>query len=584
MVFADKRVGAAEASIPFSLLTLPLPHPPPPPPSPPSQEAQADTEKGRSKSRLRQACVKAEMFSKTDWPEYQSAKRSLESAHIAELEVQAKRIKAVHGMPPDEPWNVRLDSSGSLGEIPNEFHHTRSHTQRIALASDDCAPGVDRRLVLETASEMGETSERIISAGAGVEGEEKSGSQDRAEMRASKASTSAAEPESFKLGCTSSGAYSGASAVVVRSDVGEMQQIDNHSQTPLTVRNSAECNFLAYVMKREKEYRRACDADRKDVEDRENNDVYRKEHMARLDARNVQEKERLRIEEERLRSEEKERCQERNDRDRRRREERLDRLWSADDGFFRLLAVVDVAVASAAVALRRGFTLAPRTLFNAAWAVVVAECDAEDDSRSPDPSSSLPAASEILASSPTVARGPEPTYSFGNGGAGSLMLWVWASAGWTAETIVRAGYSSVGWVLGKTLGLMTPGVQCEVRAVMSLGAWLLSLILALKIIGWAGADGQGRTAATARLAVVVAWAWGRFQGWVLAASREMMLSVLPVPVLLLLYGAGLKYVERHRKPDGFWWMGVWDVRPFLSRALPAVVSLTLAWFLDSLMI
>ena len=59
-------------------------------------------------TRLRKLCVKAETFSGTDLDEYLSAKRSLENALAAELEMKARRILLERGVPADR-CNVRLD-------------------------------------------------------------------------------------------------------------------------------------------------------------------------------------------------------------------------------------------------------------------------------------------------------------------------------------------------------------------------------------------------------------------------------------------------------------------------------------------
>lgn len=485
--------------------------------------------RGDYTSRLRQACAKAEAFSGTAFPEYKSAKESLNKAYLTVLEVQAKRIKTLHGLPSDASVNVRLDSSGDpsllLEDIPEEFCGKDNHANNLALESDNRAPGVDRQLVLNTAGVM--------------------------------------------------------TSLVHGSSSGALQlQRVRHLRAE---RNSAEAEFLAYLTDREKEFRCAYEADYRDAKDREQTDVYQKDFMKRLDEHKGLEKERIKIEEERLRGEKEKRQREEEDSNRKRDRERLRGLWSSDDDFFRMLYLVDVVVAVVTALRRKGFSLVPRVVFDAAWAAVTAECGAEDDAHGDASAGSFypkkfvpdtcPSVDGIVTEAMVCAGEPGPTHVFEYGYAGRTLWWVWSTAGSTAGTLVRGSYSSVGWVLSQTLGSLIPSLGCEAYAVLSLGAWFLSLVVVLKVVGWAGADSHGPAAAVVRLTIVFSWVWGRFHDYVLATSRELFVSAVPPLLVLVVYGVGLKYVERHLKPGGYWWMKGWDVRPMISRVLPTVVSL-----------
>lgn len=497
--------------------------------------------RGGYTSRLRQACAKADVFSGTSFPEYKSAKDSLNKAYLTVLEVQAKRIKTLHGLPSDASANVRLDPSGDpslfLDDMSQEFCVTDDQANNLALENDDRAPGVDRQLVLNTAGEI-----------------------------------------------TSLAGESGAGALQQ-----QQQQLQRHLRAEQI---SAKAEFLAYLTDREKEFRCAYEADYRDAKDREQTDVYQKEFMKRLDEHKGLEKERIKIEEERLRGEKEKRQREEEDSNRKRDEEQLRGLWSADDNFLRMLYLVDVVVAVVTSLRRKGFSLVPRAVFYAAWSAVTAECGAEDDAHGGGSAGSFYPKNVVPDTCPTVdgivmdamvcAEEPDSTQVFEYGYAGSTLWWVWSAAGSTAETFVRGSYSSVGWVLSQTLGWLIPSLGCEAYEVLSLGAWFLSLVVVLKVAGWAGADSHGPAAAAIRLTIVVLWVWGRFHDWVLARSRELLVSVVPPLLLLVVYGVSLKYVERHLKPGGCWWVKGWDVRPLVSRVLPAVVSLVVVLILGRL--
>lgn len=598
------------------------------------QEAEESATTAGHVSCLREACVKAETFSAKAFPEYRSAKRTLEQMRLRELEVQARRIKAAHGVVADPGCNVLHSSHGPtllLKDLPD--FGSGSGDPRLAIRG---GADVSRRLALESADEH----ESAPGAGDGP-GENNSVFFGGCESDG----TSSAGINTTANGQRSNAGASGHLAMwsPMSADGSQTQQhmADmQHMQTLMTVRRSAEGQFLAYVTQREDEHRRACHGDRQALERREDKDVYRQDYINRLDTHTKQEEQKLRIQEKWLRVDEEGRRHERDENERIRDEKRLARLWCADSRFFSCLALVDASIASATIAWMKGFSLAPEKVLQAVWGFVIADCIGENgnadgfsegnagqfSSASPSLPPSRGALSSHRGTRSSIASGVSNAastvasmcdVSFGGksgalspygddlsggvvgengmqcagmapvsddgseGTTGKALWWAWSTAGSAAGTVLRASYSSAGWVLGQTLGFVTPDVQCEMRAVLSLLVWLVSLVLVLKVVGWAGADGAGPTSATIRLTVLSAWVWGRFNEWLLSASRELLLFVVPVPALVLLYGAALPYIERHCKPGGFWWVKGWDVRPIISRILPTGMSTLLAWFLGT---
>lgn len=397
----------------------------------------------------------------------------------------------------------------------------------------------------------------------------------------------------------------------------EMQQQLSQRQVQelAGVRRNAERDFLACVTRQEEEHRRACDGDQAALEARDAEETYRQEYIARLDARGVREEERLAVENRRLLAEEERRRRDEEERKRRSDADRLKELWASDGEFFRLLSFAAASLAAAALAFRKGFSLAPGAILDAAWGLVVAECGAAaaqggaDDGTTPaaggGASFAALSATEAGSCSSALAGHDDGGVCGAGGGAGgggggwaevaatgsgaggggaadgseSALWWVWSTAGSSALAVIRAGYSSTGWLLGQTLGLVAPtGVQCEIGAVLSLCGWLFTLVLAMKLAGvlLGRNGGSGPVGAVVHWLLLGAWVWGRFHDSVQHASRELLLLVAPAPVLVLAYGAALRYVERHRRPDGCWWVRGWDVRAVWSRALPFVASVVLA--------
>lgn len=581
-------------------------------------------------SRLRKACVKAETFSATDLDEYQSAKRSLENAHAFDLEIKARRVLSAHGVLADPRCNVRLDlASGPtllLRDDPVDAGIVYGGGGGLfvgAGASNSAAAGlgVGRRLALHSEGEQPCRPSDAAACGASG-GELISGADDNCGSPLAQGGGAVGSCDTSEHHATTASA-AGVVGVLGNSGIapwgqppgrrggaggaGEMQLSQQRARELLVVRRSAERDFMACVTKQEEEHKWACDQDQTALEAQDAEETYRQEYIARLDTRSVHEEQRLAMERKRLLAKERRRRRDDEECKRRADADRLEGLWSSDGDFLWLVAAADVVLAAATVAFKKGFSLAPGALLDAAWGLVVAECAegggegvvaAAGASGAALPlcasSAAVDASSaSVLAGYGEVCGGEGGVWSeaaaAGNGGGGggaagvgseSTLWWIWSTAGSTAGAVIRAGYASAGWLLGQTLGLVTPDVQCEIRVVLSLGAWLLSLVLVTKLVGGLLGRGGGG-GCTAQWVLLAAWVWGRFHDWVLHASQELVLFFAPAPALVLAYGRALRYFEQHRKPDGFWWVNEWDVRFFWSRALPAVASGALACFLGA---
>ena len=601
----------------------------------PHAQAAKDLAGEGNTSRLRKACVKAETFSATDLDEYQSAKQSLENARAAELEIKARRILSAKGILADPRCNVRLDLTsgptlllrddpagaglvGSGGGGGGGGGSSGLFIGAGATNSPAIRPGMSRRLALLSEEEGGEPCHSGDADACGVsDGDLTTGVKN---CRSAPAQDGDAVGGCDIPGPPATIASAAGVTVLGNSDLapwgqppvrggaggGEMMQLSQQRVRELMeVRRSAEEDFLECVTKQEDEHRRAYDRDQAALEARDAEETYRQEYIARLDTRSVHEEKRLTMERGRLLAEERRREREEEERTRKADADRLKRLWSSDDDFLWLLSAADVALAAATAAFRKGFSLAPGAVLNAAWELVIAECvegggdgagtaaGASGDvsplctssvavGASSASSASVSGAGEGLTGYDGVCGGAGGAWSEAavagggpGGGSESTLLWAWSAAGSTAGAVLRAGYASAGWLLGQTLGLVAPDVQCEIRVVLSLGAWLVSLVLVMKLVGGLLGRGSGGGGA-AQWVLLAAWVWGRFHDWVLHVSRELVLFFAPSPLLVLAYGRALRYFERHRRPDGFWWVNGWDVRFLWSRALPAAVSAVLA--------
>ncbi|CAM9297910.1 unnamed protein product [Ectocarpus fasciculatus] len=262
------------------------------------------------------------------------------------------------------------------------------------------------------------------------------------------------------------------------------------------------------------------------------------------------------IDRERMQGEQAHRMRQEEDGERRERQAR-------DHGFWRALSMFEFFLAPAVAAYNKGLT--PEGILDDAWKVLVAEC----------------APGGIGNGVPLEGGTTGALEGCNAGGAadGSENALWWASsyAGSTAGAVVRAGYSSGGWLLEKTLGLVIPDVLCEARAVLSLVWSLFVLALVSRMVK--GVLGSGRVGDVALCGLLVAWVWVQFQGWVQRTMLELLLLLAPAPVLVMFYGYVLEYVEHHHEPDGRWRMWGWDTRPVWFRVLPFIMSSALACFL-----
>lgn len=558
-------------------------------------------------SRLRKACVEAETFSATDLEEYKSAKKTLDNARAAELDIKGRRILGIHA-----ERNVCLDLASRPTLLLRDDLIDVGFIGDRADSSPAARPGVGRRLDLEDEEACGAGCAVAFGLrGGGLMSAASNSGSPLAHNGGAVGSRDVSEPPATT-------ASAAGVAVSANSDLppwgqppgrsgagggGVMQLSQRQFRELIDLRPSAEERLLECLTKHEDEHKQARETDTRFFEEQAAKEAHHQDYIARLDKRSGQEEKRLEMERERQENENRRRELDEVERKRRADADRLEMLWSFDDDFFWLLSVADVALAAATVAFRKGFSLAPGAVFNAAWGLVVAECakgggdgagtatgasggaphlctsSAEAGASSSD--TSVSGLGEGLAGYDGVcgAAGGAWSEAAGADGAGqggeSTLWWAWSAAGSTAGAVLRTGYTSAGWLLGQTLGLVSPDIQCEIRAVLSLGAWLLSLVLVMRLV--AGLLGRGNGGGgVAQWVLLAAWVWGRFHDWVLHASQELVLFFAPAPALVLAYGGALRYFEQHRRPDGFWWVNGWDVRFFWSKALPVVVSGILA--------
>lgn len=546
--------------------------------------------------------MKAERFSATDTDEYKAAKASLTEQLTGELEMHARRVLEHNDLPVDPRCNVALDSTGPALLLGSLGHGAGGGGgARRALGVGAPAVGVDRRLALGTEGQGEDGLDAVYT----VRGGEGGGNSDG----------------------NARGAEGGVSACVDQS-FGELQplQLHHQHQQVMVTRRTAKDQFAMYMMRREEEHRRECENDRRALEKREDKQVHHEECRAALEAGNAQRAERLQVEIERLRGEEKSRQRRRDEHEARKKAKLLAELRSDDDEFFRLLALVDVFIAAGAITLKKGFSIAPTALWKTVWNLAVSGCHEPDGGRGVSSGGHLSAEAAVHASfvpdrgcpSPTelinaAANGVMTSVAASNGGSGPLLTgydelckvesvaelsekvagiedvsvegvlrWTWSAAGSAAGAVVRAGSSSVSWLLGQALGPVAPETQCEVLTVLSFMGWLLCFVVVLKTALLLVGGDQSRAGATVRLVVLASFLWGRFHDWLLEMFRELALFVAPAPVGVLMYAAVLRYLEHPRALRGFWERKEQDMRPLVSRALPAVVSCLLAYGLGAL--
>ncbi|CBJ31606.1 hypothetical protein Esi_0268_0014 [Ectocarpus siliculosus] len=550
-------------------------------------------------STLRKACVKAETFSGESLDEYQTAKQLLKNAQAAQLEKEARRILSNHGIFAHPRCNVRFDSASGPALLLRDV----SGEEKLGDGGDggsgleepgaDCggtaAPCMCRRHVLDSVKQEA--------------GDHRGGAPDfggviaRKHRRVDRADESCGRQEEgvarVKCSCSLRRQPMTSAAPAVEGSVGSDvatwarpsggavaggETLLSRQEELLVVRRSAETEFKTHVTKLQEDHKRACEKEASRLKAWYAEESYRQAYFSRLDERSFLEASKIAMEMKRMQDEEAHRRREEVDAKRRRDDRRLEKLQARDGDFWLALSALEVCLVAAVAAYNKGLT--PRVVLDAAREVLVAECADGGVGVVVTLEGGTTGALEGYDDGACGARDADGGWwrDAADGSEGALW-WALSYAGSTAGAVVRAGYSSGRWLLGKTLGLVIPDVRCEARTVFALVASLFFLALASRIVG--GLLGSGRAHVVARRWLLVAWVWARFQGSVLRAVWELLMLLAPTPALVMAYGYVLGYVERYRKPGGRWWVRGRDVRPVWFRVLPTVVSSALAWFLGA---
>lgn len=556
------------------------------PPSPCVQDALRRREDAGYRSRLRRACVKAETYYATDLPEYESAKSTLLNLRAREMEAQAKRILMVHNLHPDSSCNVREDEVEGpvllLPPVPNVA------TQHL-LQDDPQSRGAHVARAPYDGGIRPPSFRSVMGGGIGESCED--GSYD-----ADGSGEGGKDVESLFVGWERKDelVVTGTSREVI---VAQRQQQQEGRQGALVVQayQSARAKFLEYTTKLREEQRRCYDADQKEIVKREEKALYHHDRMRLLEARKGQEDRRLEIEASRQKAEDEERLRRRRERERKSEIDRLNMLWSLDADFLWTLAICDVVAYASTIMWH--WTVTPWTVGQALWGVIMAECWGGPDASA--------AVSGLIAVPPAVTGGMgeepvplscglQPLEGFieGTGDCvtakgdldasetSSRLWWVFSSVGSATGTAIEHGFSWVGWLLGQTLTLITPDIECEVRASIAMAGWVVGLFVSLRVAALLAGDDRGPGSGVSRAAVLVLFVWGKFHSEVVHVWRELLMPGAVAPLLVVCYGPVLRYVERHVKLRGWWWRG-WDVRPLVSRALPGAVGTATAGFLGA---
>lgn len=534
------------------------------------------------------------MFHGKDLPEYESAKAALEELRAVEVEVQARRILAVNGLAPDLSCNVRVDEVEGhrlllppCPEVSTPALPCGRAQGSVPLA--DMAPygGTARRLLVGSQEASGSVGfigvdcsgvpDAVDDSGDGVQAPGWSqfggrvGNRTRLQAASTALSREVSRSEQRVAACE------GGQEVIQM----QMQQ----QALVLQARQCAQAQFLDFVTRRQEEQARSFDADRLDLERREEKATYHQEHMAQLDARKEQEERRLHLEEVRQRVRDEERLQRWRERERRNDMERLQGLWSDDSSFFWSLAAADLVAFTVTVMLH--LTINPWTIGEGVWAIVTADCrDGDNRGGSSPPSGPVSLGLEPLAwgmgsvRHDDYAGGEDLNGVAGSGSASNALWWVYSTVGSAAGSAVQVGYSSVSWIFGHALTLVTPDVQCEIKASLAMASWVLGLLVTLRIASFMGGSDRGPGSSILRVVVLVIMIWGKFHSLLIDAWWEVVFPATIIPLSVLGCGTVLQYVERNLKPRGWWWHG-WDVRPILFRVLPALVSVAFSLFLGA---
>ncbi|CAN0570663.1 unnamed protein product, partial [Ectocarpus sp. 12 AP-2014] len=278
--------------------------------------------------------------------------------------------------------NVRLDSAGGpallLRDVPRLADEGGAG---LFIGADAASPSVGRRLVLDSVKQEAEekhprgapdnddASDRRMDVS-----EESCGREGNGVVEGEFSCSPRWQPPADAPAVGVNGG--GDLATWARSSAGggEVQLSRRQQELVVAARRSAETDFMACVTKLEEEHRRACEREASSLKARDAEESYRQAYIARLDERSVREDARLAMEKKRLQDEEARRRREEEDRQRRRDDQRREELQARDGGFWLALSAFEVCLAAAGAAYKKGISLAPGAILDAAWRLLVAEC------------------------------------------------------------------------------------------------------------------------------------------------------------------------------------------------------------------
>lgn len=545
-------------------------------------------------SSLMHACVKAETFSATDLPEYETAKLALEDARTNELRAEAQRTLAAHMVTAEPRLVKRLVAGLGLGNMltlqPRDLQDDYLESKCGVVSSDD---------VVSSAG-GGEWSTSVVEDG--VEHVSSSQSEGRNNDGGSSGGEACAE-SAFSRGspfvAVGGGADTPSSTIVTYRPTTVTNRVaaETVREQKLSLR-SAVIEINACKTRLDERYKKECSKIRMDLEGKEREEAANSVRFAQQEAANSIRERDLGMTIRAAEAAEKERERVRSEAERKKVDDRRRSLRSADNDFFRLLGLTSAILTSAAVAAQKGVSLSSSAPLDIVWRLVTAECREggwDGGALACDPTSATCGLACPLASSAgsgsTLGYGDSCAVGSGDAVAGSdggylggvasadtFLWWVVSAAGSATAAVTKAGGSVVGWLLGEALGLI-PGEQCEVFAVISLVLWLCSLFVVMKVTGLVAGEVQGPVGAAIRSIVFALWVWGRFHEWLLTTSQEVLLLVAPAPALVLAYAGALRWFEQ--KPESCWRVGGCDMRPVVSRVMPAAVACAVALLLGA---
>ena len=533
--------------------------------------------------------MKAETFSATGLPEYETAKLALEDARTNQLRAQAQQTFAAH-MTAAEPHLVKrlvggLKSASALTLLPRDLQDEYLESGGGVVSSDD----VGSVGGAEWSAPMAEDGVEHLSSdqGEGRNGDGHGRGDAWAEGALPRGSPFVPVGGGVETSGRSTGTYG-------PTTLGNRVVAGTAREQMLSLRagyQSAAVEINALQIRLDERHEDECLKIRMALEERERKEASDNVRFAQQEAANRIRHKDLEMKKRAAEAAEKERECIRAEVERKKVDDRRRSLRSADNDFFRLLGLASAFVTAATAAARKGVSLSSSTPLEAVWWLVTAECregGGNGGALASDPTSTTCSASSGTLSgygdlctvgSGDAVAGSDDGYLGGISSADTLFWWVLSAASSATGAITKAGGSAVGWLLGEALGLVVPVEQCEVYAVLSLVLWLCSLFVVMKVTGLIAGEVRGPVGAAIRSIVFGLGVWVRFHDWLLTTSQEVLLVVAPAPVLVLVYAGALRWFEQ--KPESCWQMGEYDLRPAVSRVVPAVVACALALFLGA---